>query len=153
MLFRIFSIVSDFSKFHEEVNYLKDVLKKNSFPTTLVGKCIEIFLNKQFSLKILEYTVSKKELFIVLPYLGMSSFYLGTRLQKTINSNISFCKIKILRNLCKISFLSSKIRYLCVYALTLFISLRVVDAMLPITVKLAVILKLELVNTQVSPLY
>ena len=26
LLFRIFSIVSDFSKFHKEVNYLKDVL-------------------------------------------------------------------------------------------------------------------------------
>ena len=52
-LFRTFSIVSDFSKFHEEVNYLKDVLKKNSFPTNLVDKCIKIFLNKQFSQKIL----------------------------------------------------------------------------------------------------
>ena len=31
LLFRIFSIVSDFSKFHEEVNYLKDVLKKILF--------------------------------------------------------------------------------------------------------------------------
>ena len=48
LLFRIFSIVSDFSKFPEEVNYLKDVLKKNSFPTNLVDRCIKIFLNKQF---------------------------------------------------------------------------------------------------------
>ena len=48
LLFRIFSIVSDFSKFHEEVSYLKDVLKKNYFPTNLVDKCIKIFLNKQF---------------------------------------------------------------------------------------------------------
>ena len=39
LLFRMFSIVSKFSKFHEEVNYLKDVLKKNYFPTTLVNKC------------------------------------------------------------------------------------------------------------------
>ena len=31
LLFRIFSIVSEFSKFHEEVNYLKNVLKKNIF--------------------------------------------------------------------------------------------------------------------------
>ena len=36
LLFRIFSIVPDFSKFHEEVNYLKDVLTKNYFPTNLV---------------------------------------------------------------------------------------------------------------------
>ena len=136
LLFRIFSIVSDFSKFHEEVNYLKDVLKKNSFPTNLVDKCIKIFLNKQFSQKILEHTVPKKELFIVLPYLGMSSLCLRTHLQKSINSNMSFS--------------GSKARYLCVYARTLFISLRVVDLMLPITVKRAVILKLELVNTQVS---
>ena len=32
----------------------------------------------------------------MLPYLGMSSLYLRTRLQKSINSNISFCKIKII---------------------------------------------------------
>ena len=60
LLFRIFSIVSDFSKFHEEVDYLKNVLKKNHFPSTLVDKCIKIFLNKQFSQKILEYTVPKR---------------------------------------------------------------------------------------------
>ena len=93
MLFRIFSIVSDFSKFYEEVNFLKDVLKKNYFPTNLVGKCIKIFLNKQFSQIILEHTVSKKELFMVLQYIGMSSLCLRIRLQ---NSNISFCKIKII---------------------------------------------------------
>ena len=62
LLFRIFSIFSDFSKFYEEVNYLKDVLKKNSFPTNLVYKCIKIFLNKQFAQKILEHTVPKKVL-------------------------------------------------------------------------------------------
>ena len=96
LLFRIFSIVSDFSKFHEEVNYLKNVLKKNSFPSTLVDKCIKIFLNKQFSQKILKHTVPRKELFIVLPYLIMSSLCLRTHLQKSINSNISFCKIKVI---------------------------------------------------------
>ena len=61
LLFRIFSMVSDFSQFHEEVNYLKDVLKKNSFPTNLRDKCINTFLKKQFSQKILAHTVPKKE--------------------------------------------------------------------------------------------
>ena len=88
LLFRIFSIVSDFSKFHEEVNYLKNVLKKNYFHSALVDKCNKIFLNKQFSQKILEHSVHKKELFTVLPYLGLSSLCLRTRLQKSINSNI-----------------------------------------------------------------
>ena len=75
---------------------MKDVLRKNSFPTALVEKCIKIFLNKQFAQKIVEHTVPKKELFIVLPYLGMSSLCLRTRLEKSINSNVSFCKIKII---------------------------------------------------------
>ena len=60
LLFLIFSVVSDFSKFHEEVNYLKNVLKKNYFSTNLVDKCIQIFLNKQFLQKILEHTVPQK---------------------------------------------------------------------------------------------
>ena len=55
LLFRIFLIVSVLSKFH-----LKDVLKKNSFPTNFINKCIKIFLNKQFSQKIIEDTVHKK---------------------------------------------------------------------------------------------
>ena len=33
LLFQIFSIVSEFLKFHEEVNNLKYALKKNCFPT------------------------------------------------------------------------------------------------------------------------
>ena len=81
----------DFSKFQEEVNYLKDVLKKNYFPTNLVDKCIKIF-----SQKILEHTFPKNGLFIVLPYLGMNSLCLRIRLQKSVNSNTSFNKIKII---------------------------------------------------------
>ena len=69
----------DFSKFHKEVNYLKNMLKKNVFPSILVDKCIKIFLNKQFSQKILEHTVPKKESCIVLPCVGMSSLCLRTR--------------------------------------------------------------------------
>ena len=69
---------------------------KKYFSSTLVDKCIKIFLNKQFSQKILEHAVPKKELCIVLPHLGMPSLCLRTRLQKSINSNISFCKIKVI---------------------------------------------------------
>ena len=59
-----------------------------------MDKCIKIFLNKQFSQKILDHIVPKKELFIVLPYVGMPSLCLRTCLQKSINSNILFCNTK-----------------------------------------------------------
>ena len=55
-----------------------------------------MFPKKQVSQKILEHAVPKKELFMVLTYLGKPSLCLRTRLQKSINSNISFCKIKII---------------------------------------------------------
>ena len=50
----------------------------------------------QFLQKILEHTVPRKELFIVLPYHSMPFLCLRTRLQKIVNSNISFCKTKII---------------------------------------------------------
>ena len=36
LLFRTFSIVSDFSRFHLEVCHLKEILKKNAFPIKLI---------------------------------------------------------------------------------------------------------------------
>ena len=68
-------------------------MKKNYFPTTLVDKCNKTLLHKQLAQKIVEHSVPKKKLFVVLPYLGMSFLCLKTHLQKSIN-NISFCKIK-----------------------------------------------------------
>ena len=85
-------------KFLEEVNYLKYVLNKNYFPTDLVDKCIEIFLNKQFSQKILEHAVPKKELFIVLSYLSMPSLCLRTRLRKASIATFHFVKLKLFLN-------------------------------------------------------
>ena len=41
-------------------------------------------------------TVEKKELFIILPYLGNLSLTIRTRLQNSINRNLSFYKIKVI---------------------------------------------------------
>ena len=80
-------------KLYEGVNYSKYLLKKIFFPTTLVDNCIKIFLKNQFVQKIVEHNVPKEELFTVLLF-GMSSLCLGTGLQKSINSKISFVKLK-----------------------------------------------------------
>ena len=96
MLFRTFSIVSDFSRFHTEILHLKEILRKNAFPIKLVDNCIKNFLNKIFLNTHVILTVKKKELFIVLPYLGNLSLALRTRLQNSINKNLPFCKIKVI---------------------------------------------------------
>ena len=81
----------------------------------------------------------------MLPYLGMPSLCLRTRLRKSIISNISFCKIKIIFKSSKrlANFFRFKNETPLCLRLTLFISLHVVDAMLPITVKRAVIFKVR----------
>ena len=96
MLFRTFSVVSDFSRFHTEVIHLKEILRKNAFPIKLVDNCIKNFLNKKFLNILVTLTVKKKELLIVLSYLGHLSLALRTRLQNSINRNLPFCKIKVI---------------------------------------------------------
>ena len=66
--------------------YFKNVVKKRSSPTTLADNFIKILLNTQFLQKILELTASKKKLFTVLAYLGLSSLCLITHLQTSIYS-------------------------------------------------------------------
>ena len=96
MLFRTFSIFSDFSRFHTAVIHLKEILRKNAFPIKLVDNCIKNFLNKKFLNTPVTLTGEKKELLIVLPYLGNLSLALRTRLQNSINKNLPFCKIKVI---------------------------------------------------------
>ena len=48
LLHRSFTIVSDFSKFHFEVETLKKTLHKNAYPTKFIDKCIAKFVNNIF---------------------------------------------------------------------------------------------------------
>ena len=69
LLFRTFTVVSDYSKFHSEVSHLKEILKKNAFPIKLIDSCIKNFLNKRLTEKPVTLTAEKKDLVIVLPFL------------------------------------------------------------------------------------
>ena len=96
LLFRTFSIVSDFCRFHTEVSHLKKILRKNAFPVELVYNCIKILLNKKFLRNPVALTVKNKELRIALPYPGNLSLVIRTPLQNGINKNLPFCKIKVI---------------------------------------------------------
>ena len=96
LLFRTFSILSDFSRFHTEISYLKDILRKNVFPIKLVDNCIKTFLNKKFLHTPVALSVEKKELFITLPYFGNLSLTIRTCLQNSISRNLPFCHIKVI---------------------------------------------------------
>ena len=92
---RCFALVSDLSKFHIEIETLKNLLLKNGYPLNFIDKCVFKFLNKKFSRTPDVQTVPKKELNIVLPYLGNNSLILKTNLIKTLGKNLRFCKVKV----------------------------------------------------------
>ena len=65
LLFRCFSLCSDFENFHNEINISKGILCKYSYPRDFADKCIKNFWTV-LSPKIVASTVYKKD-FMILP--------------------------------------------------------------------------------------
>ena len=96
LLFRCFSICSDYTSFHLEVENLREILKKNSYPSGIIEQSMRSFLNKLHVPKKVIPTVPKKELFIVLPYLGTLSSNLKRKLRTCFKNSLPQCNIKII---------------------------------------------------------
>ena len=74
LLFRCFSLWSSYEKVHEEIVKLKEIFKRNSYPEKFIDDVLIYFSNKLRVPKVAELTTAKKELILVLPYLGQQSF-------------------------------------------------------------------------------
>ena len=107
LVHRSFRLCSKYENFHRKIETLKPILKRNSYPHNLVNHCIKKFLNKLFVQRNLNFTVPKRELICVLPYLGKASLDLRTKLRRTIERNLLLCKLKIIfRSKCRLYFIS-----------------------------------------------
>ena len=95
LLYRIFTVTSDFSRFHTETQRLRNILLKNGYPTSLLDNCIKFFLNKMYTAKEVVLTVEKRDVLIVLPYLGFSSLQVRTRLEKVFKKCLPCCKLRV----------------------------------------------------------
>ena len=104
LLFRCFSLCSDFIKFHHEIDKLKSILYKNSYPRDLIDKCIKEFLDKILTPKPVVSTVPKKQLIITLPYLGKLSLQIRTRINRIMKNKLPYCNVQfVFQTKCKIS--------------------------------------------------
>ena len=74
---------------------MKDIFKRNGYPINLTDKCIRQFLQKLYVPKKVEHTVNKKQLLLVLPYLGALSFQVRSRLQSCIKNHLPFCNLRV----------------------------------------------------------
>ena len=80
-MFRCFSVCSGYILLHLEVENLREILKKNSYPSRILEQSIKPVLNKVHVPKKVIPTVPKKELFIVCPYLETISSNLKQKLR------------------------------------------------------------------------
>ena len=94
LLFRCYQLTSTSQAFHKEVERLRGILAKNSYPLEFVDQCITAFLNKCH--KKPRHTVEKRSQVIVLPYLGKLSLEIRSRLKKYVSKHISNVKLMII---------------------------------------------------------
>ena len=93
-LFRCFSIRFSYEKFHKEIVKLKEIFKRDSYPEKFTDKCIRNVLNKFHVPKVVDLTAAKKELILVLPYLGQS-FEIRNRIQCCLKKNAPVFNLKV----------------------------------------------------------
>lgn len=73
LIFRAYHISSNFTFFHNEIVYLKQLFSNNGYPSKIVDVFVKKFLNKIYSSATKTHTVSKQSIYIPLLYLGPPS--------------------------------------------------------------------------------
>ena len=91
------SLCSDFIKFHHhEIDKLKSILYKNSYPRNLFCKCIKDFLDTILAPKPIVSTLPKKNLVVALSYLSKLSLQIRTRINCIMKNKLPYCNIRFL---------------------------------------------------------
>ena len=60
LVYRCFTLCSDWSKFHKELVTLKEIFQRNGYPKSFIGKCFKKFLDRLDIIKPTSATVEKK---------------------------------------------------------------------------------------------
>ena len=86
--------------FHVEVEQLRSTFKYNNYPVNLIDQCIKKFLDKLYlPEQIVPAAISKKELLIILPLLGIFSMKLRTHLFKSVSKTLPQYDMKVIFSL------------------------------------------------------
>ena len=83
------------SKFHFEIEKLKEILLSNGYSNKFIDKCTCKFMNKLYIKKPVILTVPKKQLYLVLYFMGKISALLKSGLPRSLHKRLPVCKVKI----------------------------------------------------------
>ena len=90
-----FSICSNWTNFHNELVFLKDMFLKSWYTISFIGKCFKTFLDRLCLKRPQVLTAEKKTLTLVLTFLGKMSLQTRTELQRVLKRTLSCSKIQI----------------------------------------------------------
>ena len=95
LLFRAYTISSNWELVHKEVIKLKAILLKNAYPESLIDSMVKKFFDKLHTKRDIA-TVPKEQFEIVLPYLGSISGKIRRNLKSMANRYFPQCEIKVI---------------------------------------------------------
>ena len=96
LVYRYFTLCSDWTKFHREVLTLKEMFQRNGYPKSFIDKCFKKFLDRLHITKPALETVEKKSLRVGFIYLGPISSSVRTKIRNAVNRILNFCKLQII---------------------------------------------------------
>ena len=99
LMFRCFTICSDMQSFHLEVEQLQQIFECNNYPVGLIDQCVKTFLIMIYVPKRISIIVLKKDVLIVLPFLGQFSLNLKSRSHNCFNKTLPNVTLKLFSNL------------------------------------------------------
>ena len=95
LLHRCFCLVSGMSKFQFEIEKLKEMLLSNRYSNKFIDKCISQFMNKLYITKSVMLAVNKKQLHLVLPFMGKLSSLVKFGLTRSLHKRLLFVRLKL----------------------------------------------------------
>ena len=97
LLFRSYSICSNWSLIHCEIIRLKSIMSKNAYPADIIDNVIMKFCNRLKSKSsVTNSSTAKKQLQILLPFLGSVSYKVEKNIRKYLSKHLPNYKIKVI---------------------------------------------------------
>ena len=78
-----------------EIDHLKTVLMRNSYPSNFIDSCIISFLDKLYTTKFIVQNVPKRKVFVKLLFFGSTSFQIRKKFKKLFTDKLTSCKVKL----------------------------------------------------------
>ena len=88
-------INSSYQSLHKEIEELKNIFRRNAYPSSFFDKCVLKFFNKMYEKKLPVHTVPRKEVTMFLPFLGSTSWTVKKELTRAFRNILPFCKLKL----------------------------------------------------------